>query len=139
MTNYLLTVMEAVSLATAVGANQQLSDAEATTLDTKIEQKVVNDWTNKLQGYTNQVANWAEKAANNPTNKYYQNELAKAQAILANAQVDQQKDTQGADSGTQAEQNQTGQDSSNLQQKVQLESAINSVAQTLSSALGQRY
>jgi hypothetical protein len=138
MSNYLLEVMEAVTLATAVGSNQQLSDAQASTLDVKIEQQVVNTWKTQLYQYTKQVTDWAQKCADNPTNKSYQDELAKAQARLSQAQTQQQTDTQSADSGTQAEQNQTGQDSSNLQQKVQLEAAINSVSQTLASALGAR-
>ena len=139
MTNYLLEVMEAVSLSVGVGSNQQLADANSTTLDTQMEQMEYNSWTKKVQAAAGSVAYWAKQVASDPTNQSYGAHLTAAQTGFQNTETEEQTFTQQADSATQSEQNQTGQDSSNIQQKVQLESAINQVAQTLSSALAQHY
>ncbi|GEM_PF-5607924 len=142
--SFLLAVMEAVTRCVQTGSEQQLADTATTTLDVGIEQSVYKTWLEKINKATNSVQSWAKhlKDGTYPPNmdkSQCQNALTKAQATLQNMQTEEQTYTQQADSGVQAMQNQTGQDSSTMQQRVQLEAAINQVAQTLTSVLGQRY
>lgn len=143
--NFMLAVMQAVTHSVVSGSNQQLADTATTTLDVKLEQSVYKTWLANIKTATSKVEKWAQYLADGkfpkgqPTKSEAQNALTKAQAALQNTQTQEQTYTQQADSGVQAMQTQTGQDSSNMQQRVQLEAAINQVAQTLSSALGQRY
>lgn len=137
--NYLLAVMEAVTYATNAGSNQELSDGNATTLDMHIEQSQYNNWMNVLEQDAKNVQYWANQVADNPNNKSDAAKLTAAQTIYQNDSTSQQAETQRSDSATQSMQNQVGQDSSSIQQRVQLESAVNQVSQTLSSALAQGY
>jgi hypothetical protein len=139
MGNFLFAVMQAVENSVATGTNQQLSDASTTLVDTNLEQTEYNTWTDKVSDYESDVNKIANKIKNDPKSKSLPTELQAAQAKFQNAETKEQTYTQQADSGTQAMQNQAGQDSSTEQQKIQLEAAINTVSQTLASALAQRY
>ncbi len=137
--NYLLAVMEAVTNSVDSINQQQLADGNSTTLDMNVEQNEYNVWTINVQTAAGNVNYWAGRVQASPSNKGYAAQLTNAQTNFQNVETEQQTYTQQADGGTQAEQNQVGQDSSNAQAKVQLESAVNQVAQTLSAALGQHY
>ena len=143
--NNLLAVMEAVSYSVRAGSNQQLADAQTTTLDVNIEQYEYNKWNQKINGFSDvtgdaqEVILDAAALAADPTNPKLKAALTEAQTKLQNDQTNMQTNTQQCDSATQAMQNQTGQDSSTMQQKVQLEAAVNQTLQTLASALGQHY
>lgn len=145
--NYMLAVMQAVSESIATGQNQQLSDADMATQDSKIEETMYNYYQKVLSdsppsanspvgthlGYY--VMEYLNDLANDPKSKKLQDELNEAQQQYQNAQTTQQAATNGADSATQTAQTQTGQDSSLMQLKVQLETAITQISQALSSAL----
>lgn len=136
--NYLLAVMEAVSNSVETIQEQQLVDGQSTTLDTQIEQREYNSWTKKVSSAAQEVNKWAGKLAqspNSPDADKWKTELANAQTNFQNMETEQQTFTQQADGGTQAMQNQVGQDSSNAQMKVQLEAAVNQVLQTITAAL----
>jgi hypothetical protein len=139
MENYLYAVMEAVSLSTATNSQQQLADANSTVMDVNMEQQVTNDWNSQIQAAQANVTYWAQAVSQHPSNKGDAAYLADAQTNFQNIVTQQQTATNACDSATQSEQNATGQDSSNLQQKVQLEAAVNSVSQTLAQALSQSY
>lgn len=130
--NNLLAVMEAVTYATDAGENQQLSDGNATILDMHIEESEYNTWMASVKQRQYSVNYWANKVAADPTNKGYQASLTAAQANFQNAETEEQTYTQQADSGTQAMQNQVGQDSSNIQRQTGLEAAINQIMQASS-------
>jgi hypothetical protein len=135
--SYLMAVMQAVSNCMASGSNQQLADAQTTTLDVKVENQVVSEWAAKVAKSAEAVKYWANACAQDPTNKALQYDLQEAQASYqqTNTLYDQYKNQ--ADSGTQAANNKTGQDSQTMQMKVQLMAAVNQINQTLSSAIAQ--
>jgi len=137
--NYLEAVMQAVCNSVDVINSQELADGNSTTLDMGIEQGEYNYWTKAVADAATEVQTAAKNAQKNPGDKAYAYALTAAQTKFQNVETQQQTFTQQADGGTQAMQNQVGQDSSNAQYKVQLESAINQILQTLSSALGQHY
>lgn len=146
--NYLLVVEKAVIGSVNAGQNQQLADANLTTQDVNMEQTLYNDYQKKLSDSPPNLENvptdeylgyWVEQAAKNlkkhPGSQKYQAELTEAQTKYQVAKTTQETTTNQADSATQAMQTQTGQDSSLMQQKVQLEMAINQIAQALGSLL----
>jgi len=135
----MLAVEQAVSLSTIVGGNQQLADMQAATQAAQTEQQVNNTEETDVQAAATYVNIYAQLVAKNPNDKTLQAELTEAQTQFQNVQTQQQTYTQQADSGTQAAQNQTTQDSTNMQQKVTLESAINQMMQSLAAAMAQHY
>jgi hypothetical protein len=137
--NNLLAVMEAVSNSVAAGSNQQLADGLSTNMNVGIEQGIYNHWQAEVTYDSTQVSDWAGRLAGNPGDAKNQGGLTQAQAKFQNDETSMQTYTQQADSATQATQNQAGQDASTMQQKVQLEAAVNQTLQTLTSILGQHY
>ncbi len=135
MENYLLLVMNAVDRSVAAGNNQMISDAQATKLDINIEENEYNIYTAKIDAAQVKVNTAATNVGNNPKSQKDAAALTAAQTAFQNTETEEQTYTQQADSAVQAQQNQTGQDSSTLQQKVQLEAAINQILGTLTSAL----
>ena len=148
--NYLLAVMEAVTNSINAGQNQQLADANMATQDATIEQDMINHYQTVLSDKAPATINpdathtthlgywvqyWAKQVAAHPNDKKAPAELTTAQAAYQNANTTQQTRTNGADSATQTAQTQTGQDSTLMQMKVQLETAITQIEQALSSAL----
>jgi hypothetical protein len=135
--NYLMAVMQAVSNCMASGSAQQLADAQTTTLDAQMENQVVNEWSAKVKAAADNVSYWAGQCAQDPNNKTFQYNLQEAQANYQqqNTLYDQYKNQ--ADSGTQAANNKTGQDSQTMQMKMQLMAAVNQINQTLASAIAQ--
>ncbi len=137
--NNLLAVMEAVSNSVAAGSNQQLADGLSTNMNVGIEQGIYNDWQKKVTKDASDVHTLAGELGGDPGNQSIQAFLSQAQAKFQNDETNMQTYTQQADSATQATQNQAGQDASTMQQKVQLEAAVNQTLQTLTSILGQHY
>src|SRR3990170_644075 len=123
--SYLYAVMSAVTNAVQTGSEQQLADAKTTMLDTTMQQTQFTEDSGHLQSSEALISK-------NPGN-------AGDVAIFNEANAFMQADGQHTDSVTQAMQNQTGQDSSTMQQKVQLEAAVNQISQALSSILSQNY
>ncbi len=136
-TNPLRLVMEAVSESADVIQQQQLADGDSTIMDTQMEQKIYDDQTVLVNQAETDVATAAKNLEGDPTNQKLQAALGLAQAAFQNTETLMQTYTQQADGGTQAMQNQVGQDSSNAQAKIQLEAAVNQVLQTLTAALGR--
>lgn len=146
MSNYMKAVMDAVAKCTAIGSDQQLTDAVTTQVNIKLEQSVYNTWLKNISDAGKKVTDWAKHIADSSWKKYgvkskqaAQDKLTAAQAEFQNTQTKQQTYTQQADSATQAMQNQTGQDAATLQQKIQLAAAINQINQSLASSLAQAY
>lgn len=143
MQNFLLEVMQAVAKSTEVGGQQQLADTNLTTLAAHIEQQIISTYAEVIQEAEAQVQYWAgqlaQLAAQGKTNsKEYQTDEQELTAAQSNArfqETNQQTFQQQSDNLTQSLQNQVGQDSSNMQQKIQLENVMNQVSQALASAL----
>jgi len=123
--SYLYAVMSAVTNAVQTGSEQQLADAKTTMTDTTLQQ---TQYTADKQA----LDCWVAGIKADPTNQYFMTKFNESNTIM-------QADGQHTDSVTQAMQNQTGQDSSTMQQKVQLEAAVNQISQALSSILSQNY
>ena len=138
MSNFLYAIMQAVSNSVASGSNQQLTDAESTTMSVGIQEHMVEYWSKQVNDKANSVTNWANKLANSPNNKTYQANLTGAQTSYENMNTIYNKFKEQAGSGVQAMQTQAGQDASTVQQRVQVISAVNQIANTISAALAQR-
>ena len=131
-------VAEAVANAVSSSEKLQLTDASTTQFDVVLEQNEYNIYTERVKAAEEAVNAAADAVAHDPS-KQNQAELTKRQTEFQNIETEEQTYTQQADSATQAMQNQTGQDASTLQQKIQLEAAVNQVLQALASALAQHY
>lgn len=129
MSNYLLAVMEAVTYATDTGNSQELADGNATTLDMKIEEGEYNYWMSKVKWYQQNVNNWAAAVAADPTNQGTLAQFNAANSAFQNCETKEQTYTQQADGGTQAMQNQVGQDSTNVKEIISDVDAINQAMQ----------
>jgi hypothetical protein len=127
---------------------QQITDGNSTINATNLEYDYYNVYNAPgsdgvgggiLSGDAANVAYWAGLAANNSSNSYYGLMLQAAQTQYQQDSTEAQADESECDGQVQASQNQTGTDSTDLQNKAQLATSINMIGSTLSNILQQVY
>ncbi len=125
--NFMMAMMTAVQREQSSLSSQQNIDGQSTIACAQSEQTISDTW-NGTDGILEQdakaIASASSDAARSAAQAKFQSDSAKAQSQISTA-----------DGLTQQEQNQSGMDSSNLQNVTGLAKSVNDIGATLASAL----
>lgn len=144
MDNFLLAVYMAMANDQQSMTSQQQADANGTMLNVRMEEQIYKNQTDDggpMQNDENEVIKYVEleQTASGSDMTKDQGKVNQWQTQFTADQAKAQAAEQRADSNVQTTQNQTGQDSTNLQQKTQLAQALNDLGSMLASLLSNRY
>jgi hypothetical protein len=129
-TNFLNAGLQAIVQSQNALQYQELADANATILNSEIENAIYTDWNETLSSIADQISNLSTSDSNSTQlqqlETQYQTASAKAQA-----------DENSADAMTQASQQAVTQDGTNIQNQTSLGSVLFSVSSNMASILSR--
>lgn len=125
-------------------SQMQIIDGDSALLFTQIEEQIYafqNGSNGPMAQANAQIAKYAAwmQGATSVARQKYSSEISKWQSAFSQDQITAQNNEGQADTLVQNSQTQTGQDSSNLQQKTQLAQSINMIGSFLANILAQHY
>lgn len=144
MASFLYMIYSAMANDQSSLSQMQIVDGNSALLFTQIEEQIysVQNGTNGSMYKDNANISWYashDQTATTNTRQKYGTEISYWQSKFSQAQTTAQNDEGQADTLVQNAQTQTGQDSSNLQQKTQLAQSINMIGSFLANILAQHY
>jgi ATP/maltotriose-dependent transcriptional regulator MalT len=125
-------------------SQMQIIDGDSALLFTQIEEQIYSAQNGKggaMYHANSEIAKYAGwmQGGNTAQRQEWGAEISKWQSAFSSAQSTAQSNESQADTLVQNAQTQTGQDSSNLQQKTQLAQSINMIGSFLANILAQHY
>lgn len=141
---FLFAIYQAMANDQSSLSQMQIIDGDTALLFTQIEENIysVQNGSNGSMAKDNaQIAYYADlmQGGNNTQRQQWGAKLTAWQEKFSQAQTTAQNNEGQADTLVQNQQTQTGQDSSNLQQKTQLAQSINMIGSFLANILAQHY
>lgn len=135
--NFMYAMLKALNNSQIQGQFGEILDAKATVTLANLEAEAMSQWDDALGDVSGDIASIAAGiSGDDPTG---QADLQAAESYYQTLSTKSQAAQNVYDSNTQASQQATGQDGTNMQNQAQLVTTLSSISATLASLLGHAY